>query len=88
MEATLSIILAIVFVGWQGVESLPNGAPSSACDNLTPNSVSHRNTQPQTSAVPYNIDLSPLNDPQSSGLVYTPGQTYTRKNVMDVNYTT
>lgn len=49
------------------------GAPAAACDNLTPNHGS-----PQTSEVPYVIDLTPFED-DGGTLVYTPGRTYTCK---------
>ena len=72
MNTVATILLAIAFVALKEVESFSTGAPSSACENLTPNPTNHL-AQPQQSAVPYGIDLAPL----AAG--YTPGQAYTRK---------
>ena len=55
------------------VRSRPEGPPPGACPTLTPE---HPGTTPQTSTVPYVIDLTPFDD-GSGGLQYTPGQTYT-----------
>ena len=77
MEVTLSLILTILSVAWQGVESFSSGAPSGACSSLSPDPVGHSNVQPQVTPVPYSIDLSPFNG--AGG--YTPGQTYTCKYV-------
>ena len=52
------------------VEAWPTGAPSDACDNLTP----QHGFNTQTSVLPYSVDLSEFN-----GTTYTPGQTYTSK---------
>lgn len=78
MVERLLFILAIVGAGWHGVESFSGGAPSQACDTLSPDPSQHLG-QPQGTTVPYSIDLSPLNDPTSGQPTYTPGQTYTRK---------
>ena len=71
MEAKLALclILAIVSFEWHGVESLSGGAPSAACATISPNPSQH-SAQPQTSQVPYNINISQLSDAGS----YTPGQ--------------
>ena len=67
-------VVALVFA--RGVDSYSIGAPNFACDPLTPSPIAHAGN-PQTTAVPYMIDLSSLN---SDGVLqYTPGQTYTRK---------
>ena len=52
-----------------------SGAPSQACNNLTPGHVS---SGAQTDAVPYVFDLSQFDD-GNGGYEYTPGQSYTRK---------
>ena len=76
MEAKLALclILAIVSAEWYGVESFSGGAPSAACSTISPDPAEHR-AQPQSSPVPYNIDISQLSD--AGG--YTPGQTYSCK---------
>ena len=76
MNAAVAIVLAIVLVAFSEVACYSGGAPSQACDNLTP---SH-GPQPQATSVPYSIDLAPLTG-TSGGVGYTPGQTYTRKPV-------
>ena len=55
--------------------SLPDGAPRTACDTLTPN---HRSNSPQASDVPYAIDFSVF-DFENDSYVYNPGRTYTCK---------
>ena len=47
-----------------------NGAPPEACATITP---SHGGNTPQTSAVPYSVNISNLADG------YMPGQSYTSK---------
>ena len=46
------------------------GAPPEACTSITPN---HTGSIPQTSTVPYTVNISSLDDG------YTPGQNYTSK---------
>ena len=82
----LYLSLVIAGFGWKGVKSFSLGAPSAACDNLSPNPTQH-GAPPQTSAVPYSIDLSSLNDPTSGQPAYSPGQTYTRKYVKFYEFT-
>ena len=48
----------------------PDGAPASACSTISP---SHGGTTPQTSEVPYTVNISSL----TNG--YIPGQSYTSK---------
>ena len=67
--ALLAVLLLSVVVG--GTNALRTGAPSSACDTLTP-----QHTTPQTSAVPYVINMDQFSD-GNGGFRYTPGQTYT-----------
>lgn len=77
MEAALVLLLVIASSSFTEVQAFPNGAPASACVNLTPDpATASHNGEPQTSPVPYNIDLAPL------GAGYTPGQIYTCKVVM------
>lgn len=79
MMKTLLLVAASAALLYAGlVESLPNGAPAGACDTLTPllNPMGH-SEPPQTSPVPYSIDLSPFNN--SGVWEYTPGTVYTRK---------
>ena len=69
MEAALVLLLVIASSGFTEVQARSGGAPAEACVNLTPNHAG----EPQTSPVPYSIDLAQL------GEGYTPGQTYIRK---------
>ena len=54
------------------------GAPRDACTTLSPNQTAHE-APPQTSSVPYEIDVSVFRDPSSGQLVYTPNSTYQSK---------
>lgn len=76
MKTLLLVAAVLLYAGL--VESFPNGAPVGACDTLTPllNPMGH-SEPPQTSPVPYSIDLSPFNN--SGVWEYTPGNVYTRK---------
>ena len=76
MVALITLVLA------RGVESYSIGAPSFACDPLAPIPIAH-NGNPQTTAVPYTIDVSSFNS--SGALQYNPGQTYTCKDLHATN---
>ena len=65
----LTIVL-LLGVAVTAVVGFPSGAPASACSTISPN---HMNTSPQTSAVPYTVNISSL----TNG--YVPGQSYTSK---------
>lgn len=75
----MNILLAVVAISallQQQVSALSSGAPSTACNTLSPDPGAH-GAQPRTSDVPYGIDLSQF---CSNGTYsYYPGQTYTRK---------
>ena len=74
---SLSWSLLVVLASLCAAEARSGGAPAEACGTLTPQ---HGNNIAQTSAVPYEVDLSPFeseNDNDTS-LEYTPGETYMR----------
>jgi hypothetical protein len=81
MKNLLSIVVVLVVLYARGIESFPTGAPVMACDTLAPfinQASSTGHTQPpQTTAVPYMINLAPFND--SGTWQYNPGRTYTCK---------
>ena len=54
-------------------ECLPTGAPAGACATLTP-SIQNHIAPPQSSPVPYEVDLLSLDD--GNGFSYVPGETY------------
>ena len=54
------------------VHALSTGAPAAACDTLTQQ---HFGVTPQTSPIPYQIDLSSFDD-GSGGFAYVPGRAY------------
>ena len=54
------------------VMGFPTGAPMEACDTISPNPISHR-ADPQTTAVPYTVNISSL----ANG--YVPGRNYPSK---------
>ena len=56
------------------VECFSNGPPSAACPTLSPNRAAH-GARPQTTPVPYAVNLSALADP-NGGFSYEPGRTY------------
>jgi hypothetical protein len=72
---TILLCVAVLQVSlyWQRASSLSGGAPAQACTTLSPDPAAH-GAQPQTSTVPYNIDLDRfcVNGTYS----YTPGATY------------
>ena len=72
--------LALTVAIFSLTKSLPDGAPRTACDTLTPN---HRSNTPQTSEVPYVIDFSVF-DFENDSYVYNPGRTYTCKTPINV----
>ena len=78
MKSLLPLVVVLAVLYARGVESLPTGAPIGACDTLTPllNPAGHAQP-PQTTTVPYWIDLSRFN--KSGTWEYTPGETYTCK---------
>ena len=61
------------------VSGLPSGAPTEACDTLSPTRNAH-GAPSQPSTVPYGIDMSVFRDANSGQLLYTPTTTYQRKN--------
>ena len=70
---SVTVVLATLLHA-RGVDSFSVGAPSNACDSLTPNPDRHKGP-PQNTTVPYSIDLSPF----GTDLSYAPGNTYARK---------
>lgn len=70
------LLLAACIVGPLEVRSLPGGAPSTACNTLTPNPVSH-GADPQTTAVPFSLNLTALANADETGYEYVPGMSYT-----------
>ena len=70
------IVIIICTTHWNQVESFPDGAPEEACATLTPALQSHVDP-PQTGPVPYEVDLSSLDD--GDGFSYVPGGTYSSR---------
>ena len=77
MSQIKSLFIVVSYCFLYAVESLPNGAPTQACDTLSPDPGPH-GALPQTTPVPYSIDLSPFAD-GSGGYSYQPGETYNCK---------
>ena len=72
---TLLLCVALLQASlYQQASSLSSGAPPQACDTLSPNPTQH-GAQPQTSTVPYSIDLDQFC--YNGTYSYTPGATYT-----------
>ncbi len=70
LDLILLLVLAAV-LNCDYVEALPNGAPSAACQTLSPSHVA----APQSTPSPYQVDLSNLADGTGS-FSYVPGQLY------------
>ena len=71
-------ILCILLVGsvqWSSVEGFSGGPPAAACPTLSPDPAFH-GADPQTSPVPYEVNLDSLLD-DTGGLSYVPGETFT-----------
>jgi hypothetical protein len=74
MCSTCAVLLLLITASYLGQsEGFPSGAPPGACSSLSPNPFAH-GAPPQTSAVPYEVDLSAFDD-GSGTLSYIPGQT-------------
>ena len=72
----LLFIAATVYVST--VSGRSSGAPAQACNDLSPSQGAHG--APQTTTVPYEIDMSVFRDDNSGQLLYTPATTYHSKN--------
>ena len=72
----LSLCLAVVACPLP-VHAFSSGAPSGACSTLSPDPSRHLG-QPQSSPVPYNIDLAVFDDGNGS-FSYQPGMSYQRE---------
>ena len=68
--ASVALVLVALTIR---VHSRSDGAPAEACATLTPQ---HPGTVPQTSDVPYTIDLSSFGNAGSDGYFYEPGRSY------------
>ena len=55
-----------------------SGAPAAACDNLSPDQGAHGGF-PQTSTVPYEIDMNVFHDTNTGQMLYTPATPYQSK---------
>ena len=77
----MKLIIAAVLVACLGrALALPGGAPSQACENLTPN---HPPNSPQNNPSNYRIDISEFAVEGSNNeteFIYMQGMSYTSKN--------
>ena len=58
------------------VQGYPSGAPAEACSSLTP---MHGDHAPQTSDIPFMIDISNFESSEEGCYYYQPGETYNSK---------
>ena len=58
--------------------SFQTGAPQAACQTLTPDASSH-GARPQSTGIPYLLNLSAFYDPVTDQMVYTPDTVYNSK---------
>ena len=75
-DMAVALIVLLLSSALVAVQALPTGAPAEACDSLSPSPSAH-GAQPQSTASPYGIDLSPFI--VEDQYLYTPGRTYTGK---------
>ena len=68
----LSLCVALTLLGL--VSGRSSGAPAGACENLTPSPQFHGT--PQSSQVPYEVDLSSFMQDGNGRYLYQPGRTY------------
>jgi hypothetical protein len=71
-SAFAALLLLITASYLDQSEGFSSGAPSEACSTLSPNPFDH-GAPPQTSEVPYEVDLSAFDDGGGT-LSYVPGQ--------------
>ncbi len=72
---TTVLFLFVSVIHWSSVKGLPSGPPAQACGDLSPLARAHRDSVGQSTAVPYEVDLSSLAD-GSGGFSYMAGMTY------------
>ena len=73
-DVTYAVLVILVYTKlWNQVECLSTGAPAEACTTLTP-SIQFHIDPPQSSPVPYEVDLLSLDNGDSFS--YDPGETY------------
>lgn len=72
MRRIFIIVLGLIFGGSVHVYTFPTGAPSAACDSLTPG---HGGT-PQSSPSPYTFNLSVFDLYSDGNFYYEPGNIY------------
>jgi hypothetical protein len=73
------VLLLFIAVHVSRVAGRSTGAPAQACSSLSPSQNAHGGL-PQTSTVPYEIDVSVFRDAITDQLLYTPATTYQSKN--------
>ena len=74
MYTTLLICILFSFCSFQ-VNGYPSGVPAAACTSLTP----MHGVEPQTTDIPFMIDISEFRDTTNDYYYYTPGRTYNSK---------
>ena len=65
--------------------SFSSGAPRSACETLAPNATQH-GADPQTTEIPYVLNLSAFFDPALGRMAYTPSTVYDSTFLHDYQY--
>lgn len=78
MDTQYSVLLfsflCLIAIKLNVVECFSTGPPAAACTTLSPNPTPHGGP-PQTTPVPYEVNISALADP-NGGYSYEPGVTY------------
>ena len=73
----LEVFLLLDLLHWDLVASNSAGPPPDACGTLAPQILAH-GAPPQTSPVPYEIDLSELPLDENGNISYIPEESYER----------
>lgn len=78
MEHYLAFALLLWISAFSPTISFQTGAPQAACQTLSPDATQH-GAQPQTTDVPYVLNLTALYDTTIDRMVYTPDTVYNSK---------
>ena len=75
-QLTIQLLISVLWIS--NVSSHSSGAPAEACSTLSPDQSVH-GAPPQTTDVPYTLNLSALYNPTIDRMVYIPDTVYNSK---------
>ena len=77
MAKSVILVLCVALTHWGIVSCLSSGAPAGACMTLSPSPApTAHDADPQTTMVPYEVDLSNFINDENGTYYYRPGETY------------